>query len=311
MKELGSWSEIYRPKTVEETILPEHIKDRFKKYVEDGYIPNLILFGPSGTGKTTIAKAALAELGCDVYFINGSIKNGIDTLRYEISNFASSISFSGGRKYVIIDEADWISINTQAAFRSFMAEFDENCGFIFTCNYPKRIMPELHSRFSSIDFNFEADDKMKIASQYLKRLTYILEQENVEYDKRVLASLITKHFPDFRKVLIEVQGYSTKGKIDEGIFSKLKIGNVHEVFGMLKDKKFEEMRKWVAENAYQDANSLFKEIYNVAEAYVERSSMPQLIILLGEYQYKHAFVADPEINIAALLTDIMISCSMI
>ena len=310
MKELGSWSEIYRPKTIEETILPEHIKDRFRKYVKEGYVPNLILFGPSGTGKTTIAKAALDELGCDVYFINGSLKNGIDTLRYEISNFASSISFTGGRKYVIIDEADWISINTQAAFRSFMADFDENCGFIFTCNYPKRIMPELHSRFSSIDFNFEADDKAKLASQYLKRLAHILDIEGVEYDKRILASLITKYFPDFRKVLIEVQGYASKGKIDEGIFTRLKIGNVHEVFGYIKEKKFEEIRKWAAENSYQDANTLFKEIYNVSETYVERNSMPNLIVLLGEYQYKHAFVADPEINVVALLTEIMIGCNM-
>ena len=306
MSNKGAWAEIYRPQTIEETILPDRIKDRFRTFVKEGALPNLILSGPPGTGKTTIAKAALNEIGSDMLFINGSMDGGKDTFRYKISNFASAMSFSGGRKYVIIDEADDMPAGAQMGFRSFQQTFDKNCGYIFTCNYPNRIMKELHSRFANIDFSLYPEEKAVMASQYLKRACYILEQENVAYDKKVVAELIMAYFPDFRKVLSEMQAYVSGDvrEINVGILSRTKV-DIKELFSLLKDKNFDGMRRWVSENSDQDTNSIFRELYDNHDKYVVKASSPAFIIQLGEYQYKHTLVADPEINLVALLTEIM------
>ena len=305
MSNKGAWAEIYRPQTIEETILPERIKERFRSYVSEGEIPNLILAGPAGVGKTTIAKAALAELDADTLFINGSLEGGKDTFRYKVASFASSISFQGGRKYVIVDEADDMPVGAQMGFRSFQETFNENCGFIFTCNYPKRILKELHSRFATIDFSLEPEERTSMASQYMKRLVWILDQQNVTYDKKILAEIIMKYFPDFRKVLSEIQAYvnGNNRHVDIGIMRSKT--NMDELFKILKDKNFDGMRKWVSEHADQDANLIFRELFNEGAKHAVKSSLPSLMIQLGEYQYKHSFVADPEINLVALLTELM------
>lgn len=306
MTKLGAWAEIYRPKTIEDTILPERIKNRFRTFVEEGSFPNLILAGPAGVGKTTIAKAALDELGADTLFINGSMDGGKDTFRYKISSFASSVSFTGGRKYVIIDEADDMPNGAQMGFRSFQETFDRNCGFIFTCNYPNRIMPEIHSRFGMIDFSLYPEEKPAMAAQFMKRAEHILEQEGVEYEKRVLAEVIKIYFPDFRKVLTELQSYVSSGgrKIDVGILSRTKV-DVADLFGKMKVKDYEGVRAWVADNTDQDANSIFRSIYDNFSDFIEKRSWPSVVVYLGEYQHKHALVADPEINLMALMTEIM------
>lgn len=303
------WEQKYRPSKIEEVILPDRIKKIFIQMVHDGNILNLILAGPPGTGKTTAAKAMLNQLGADYMIINGSLNGGIDTLRYDIANFASSVSFAGGRKYVIIDEADYLTINTQTAFRGFIEEFSKNCGFIFTCNYKNKLIPALvNSRFSTIDFVFESDEKPKMAAQFFKRTLAILDQENIKYDPKVVAKVIEKHFPDFRKILGTLQKYSVSGIIDSGIFADFSKQSLDELFTMLKNKEFSSMRKWVAENSDQDANEMFRQMYDAASDKVEIKSMPGFIVTLAEYMYKHNFVADPEINMTAFLTEIMMEC---
>lgn len=304
------WAQKYRPKKVADTILPEKTKNIFQRFVDDKNVPNLLLSGSPGTGKTTAAIAMLEELGCDYIKINGSLKGGIDTLRYEISNFASSVSFSGGRKYVIIDEADYLTIATQTGLRGFIEDYSKNCGFIFTCNFKNRIIEPLRgSRFSVVDFAIDKAERPKLAAQFFKRTMMILKNEGIEADPQVVAKVIEKHFPDFRRILNELQKYSAVGSIDSGILSSKKTESLDELFSFLKEKKFTEMRKWVADNSDQDANELFRKIYDESVDRIELKSMPGFVVTLADYMYKHSFVADPEINLVAFLTEIMIETS--
>jgi DNA polymerase III delta prime subunit len=301
------WVERYRPRVIDDAILPQRTKDTFNKYVSDGSVPNLLLTGGPGVGKTTVAKAMLEELGCDYIVKNGSLNVGIDTLRYEISSFASAVSFSGGRKYVIFDEADYLNAaNVQPALRNFIEEYSKNCGFIFTCNYKNRLIEPLRSRLSEVDFSIENSDKPKLAAQFFKRIVAILKQEEVDFDQKVVAKVIERHFPDFRRVLTELQSYAASGKIDEGIFVNLKQESIDHLFELLKAKNFTEMRKWVAANSDQDVNEMFRAIYDAAIERVELRSMPGFVVTLADYMYKANFVADPEINLVAFLTEIMI-----
>lgn len=305
------WTEKHRPKTVEDTILPTDLKATFKKFVEDKNIPNLILTGTPGIGKTTIAKAMLEELGCNYIIINGSMNGNIDTLRNEIKNFASTVSFTGDRKYVILDEADYLNPqSTQPALRNFMEEFSANCGFILTCNFLNRIIEPLHSRCSVIYFKIDAKDKPKLASQFMKRVITILQTENVEFEEKVVAELIMKFFPDWRRVLNELQRFSAMGKINSNILASVSDESIKTLIGIIKDKDFKAMRKWVSDNLDNEPSIIFRKIYDGCFDAFEISSVPELIILLGEYQYKSAFVVDQEINFVAFLTEVMASCQI-
>jgi len=302
------WVEKYRPKTIDECVLPEGLKQTFSSFIEQGNIPNLLLTGSAGVGKTTVARAMLEQINADYIVINGSMNGNIDTLRTEIQQFASTVSFSGGRKYVILDEADYLNANsTQPALRNFMEEFSKNCGFILTCNFVNRIIEPLHSRCSIVEFKISKSDLPRLAAQFFKRACTILVREQVEFDKSVVAELINKHIPDWRRVLNELQRYSVNGKIDSGIFINLADDNVKTLVSYLKAKNFTEMRKWVAENADSDCTSLFRRMYDNAYDIVKPNSIPELVIILAEYQYKDAFVADHEINLVAALTQIMMN----
>ena len=302
--------EKYRPQKIDDTILPEKTKAAFKKFVEDGSVPNLLLSGGPGVGKTTIAKAMLEELGCDYIVKNGSLNVNIDTLRYEISTYASAVSLSGGRKYVIFDEADYLNATSvQPALRNFIEEYSSNCGFIFTCNFKNRIIQPLRSRLSEVDFSIEQTQRPKMAMQFFKRVCNILNNENIQYDKAVVAKVIEKHFPDFRRVLTELQTYASSGKIDEGIFVNLKQESMDELFLLLKSKNFTDMRKWVASNSDQDMNEMFRRIYDMANDKIELRSQPGFVVTLADYQYKANFVADLEVNMVAFLTEVMMEAS--
>ena len=304
------WVERYRPQIIADTILPEKTKAMFKKFVNDDNVPNLLLTGGPGVGKTTIAKAMLEELGCDYKIMNGSLNVNIDAIRYDISTYASAVSLQGGRKYVIFDEADYLNAaNVQPALRNFIEEYSSNCGFIFTCNFKNRIIQPLRSRLSEVDFSIETSERPKLAMQFMKRVEAILEQESVAYDKAVVAKVIQKHFPDFRRVLTELQSYAASGKIDEGIFVNLKQESVDELFRFLKEKNFTEMRKWVAKNSDQDMNELFRRIYDMLNDKVELRSQPGFVVTLADYQYKANFVADLEVNMVAFLTEVMMEAS--
>jgi DNA polymerase III delta prime subunit len=301
------WVEKYRPQRIDDTILPEKTKTAFKKFVQDGNIPNLLLTGGPGVGKTTVAKAMLEELGCDYIVKNGSLNVNIDTLRYEISTYASAVSLSGGRKYVIFDEADYLNAaSVQPALRNFIEEYSSNCGFIFTCNFKNRIIEPLRSRLSEVDFTIEQSQRPTLALQFFKRVTSILGNENIDYDKKVVGKVIEKHFPDFRRVLTELQTYSASGRIDEGIFINLKQESMDEVFKLLKAKNFTEMRKWVANNSDQDMNEMFRRIYDMSADKVQMKSLPGFVVTLADYMYKANFVADLEVNMVAFLTEVMI-----
>jgi len=307
MNEEFLFVEKYRPKTIEETILPSELKATFQQFVDQKNIPNLILSGSAGVGKTTVARAMLEELGCDYIVINGSMNGNIDTLRNEILNFASSVSLSGGRKYVILDEADYLNANsTQPALRNFMEEFSKNCGFILTCNFKNRIIEPLHSRCSVIDFKISKSDMAKLAMQFLKRLETILQTENIEYDKAVIAQVIQKHFPDWRRVLNEIQRYSATGKIDTGILVNIKKTSIKNLVDMMKEKNFTEVRKWVKNNLDTDVNDLYNEFYENSNEYFSKRSIPLLVVTTAKYQYQNAFVANPEINFVAYLAELMI-----
>lgn len=304
------WVEKYRPNKVEDCILPENIKTTFQEYVNRKEIPNLLLAGSAGVGKTTIAKALCEEVGCDYIIINGSDESGIDTFRTKIKNYASAMSFSGDRRVIIIDEADYLNPNsTQPALRGAIEEFSINCSFIFTCNFKNRIIEPLHSRCSVIEFKLQNGQKAKMASQFFKRVEWILKQENIPYEKDVVAAVITKYFPDNRRILNELQRYSVSGAIDKGILSNVSDVNIATLIKSIKEKDFGSARKWVTSNLDNDAATIIRKIYDSMYEYLTPDSIPPAVLILSKYQYQSAFVADQEINLMACLTEFMVECS--
>jgi DNA polymerase III delta prime subunit len=311
MSEQLLWTEKYRPKTVEDCILPDAIKTTFQEYVKSGHIPNLLLSGSAGVGKTTIAKALCNEVGCDFIVINGSDESGIDVLRNKIKNYASSVSLSGGRKVIIIDEADYLNPNsTQPALRGAIEEFAGNCSFIFTCNYKNRIIEPIHSRCAVIEFKIQNGQKAKMATAFFKRVEWILGEEKITYDREVIASLITKHFPDNRRILNELQRYSASGTIDNGILSNIADINLSELIKTIKDKDFGSMRKWVTQNLDNDPVRIYRKIYDSLYDNLKPNSIPNAVMILAKYQYQAAFVADQEINLVACLTEFMVELEL-
>jgi len=300
------WTEKYRPKNIEDCILPERLKKPFQEYVTQKNIPNLLLTGGAGVGKTTVAKAMCNEIGCDFMIINGSDENGIDMVRNKITNYASSMSFSGGRKVIIIDEADYLSANAQAAFRNAIEEFAGNCSFIFTCNFKNKIIEPLHSRCAVIEFTLKASEKSSMAAQFFKRIQTILSDEEIAYETPVVAELIKKHFPDFRRVINELQRFSKFGKIDTGVLAQIVDVSLADIIKFIKDKDFGAIRKWVASNDVDPA-SLYRKLYDNLYEVLKPQSIPQAVVIIADYQYKQAFVADQEINLVACLTELMVS----
>jgi DNA polymerase III delta prime subunit len=298
--------EKYRPQTIDECILPESMKKTFKEFIDSGELPNFLFAGGAGVGKTTVAKALCNEVGAEYLFINGSEESGIDILRTKIKNFASSVSLTDAKKVVILDEADYLNPNsTQPALRGFIEEFSNNCRFIFTCNFKNRIIEPLHSRCAVVEFKIDNADKPKIMAQFFKRVTAILKSENIEFDQQVIVQLIAKYFPDYRRILNELQRYSVSGKIDAGLLINLGEESYVQLLKDLKAKNFTEVRKWVGKNSDTESTELFRRLYDKAIEYLEPNSIPQLVLILAEYQYRAAFVADREINTMAALTEIM------
>ena len=298
--------EKYRPQTISECILPDGLKKTFQEYVDAGEISNMLLCGTAGTGKTTVARALCNELGCDYIVINGSDESGIDVLRTKIRDFASTVSFESKAKVVILDEADYLNPNsTQPALRAFIEEFSGNCRFIFTCNFKNRIIEPLHSRTSVIDFKIDKKDRPEMAQKFMGRMQYILTQEGIPYEQNVLAELLMKHFPDYRRVINELQRYSKSGSIDSGILSNIAEINTKELIDSLKDKDWKKMRQWVVNNVDNDPQGVYRKVYDSLIDKVKQ--VPHLVLLIADYQYKSAFVADQEINLTACLTDIMAS----
>ena len=303
------WVEQYRPKTVDDCILPQNLKNTFKEFVDQGNIPKVILSGGPGVGKTTIAKAVLDEIGATYMMINGSEESGIDVLRTKIKNFASTVSLEGGRKYLILDEADYLNPqSTQPALRGFMEEFHKNCGFILTCNYKNRLIEPLHSRCSVIDFSIPKSEKANLAMDFMKRVEFIVQSESVEYEKKVLAELIQRHFPDWRRTLNELQRYSVSGRIDAGILIDMAEINIKELMLFMKEKEFTNVRKWVVNNLDVDSVRLIRSIYDSLYTFLDHSTIPHAVCILADYSYRGAFVADQEINTLACLTEMMAKC---
>ena len=303
------WVEQYRPPSIKECILPERLKSVFQAFVDKNQVPNLLLSGGPGVGKTTVARALLNELDLDYIIINGSMKGNIDTLRTEISQFASTVSFTGGRKYVILDEADYLNPqSTQPALRNFMEEFSNNCGFILTCNFKNRIIEPLHSRCSVVDFTMTNKEKAGLASQFMKRVENILKMKGVEFDQKVIAELIMKHMPDWRRVLNELQRYSVTGKIDVGILTTISDESFDSLVSMMKNQDFTGIRKWVVDNADIESSTLFRKLYDYANKKMKPMSVAQMVLILAKYQYQAAFVVDHEINNVACLLEIMTDC---
>ena len=306
------WVAKYAPKTIEDCILPESTKKTFQDFLNKGEIPNMLLAGPPGIGKTTVAKALCNELGVDVYVINGSDEGRfLDTVRNNAKNFASTVSLSSTAKHkvVIIDEADNTGNDVQLLLRAFVEEFAGNCRFIFTCNYKNKIIEPLHSRCAVVEFGIKGKDKAKLAGSFFKRLQQILDKENVEYDEKVLAELVSKHFPDFRRVLNECQRYSVGGRIDSGILAAFSDVAVNDLLQNLKEKNFPEVRKWVVSNLDNDVTVLMRRIYDALYNALENNSIPAAVLVLAKYQYQSAFVADQEINMLACLTELMVECN--
>ena len=300
------WVEEYRPKTIDDCILPQSLKTLFTSFIEKGELSNLLFSGTAGIGKTTVAKALCQQLNCDWIMINGSEEGGIDVLRNKIKNFASTVSLSGGKKVVILDEADYLNPqSTQPALRGFIEEFHKNCRFILTCNFKNRIIEPLHSRFSNIEFKIANKDKPKLASKLFERATYILKEQNVDFEKEVLAELIKKHFPDFRKLINELQRYSVAGTIDAGILVNVSDENLKTLVSHLKGKEFGDMRKWVVNNIDNDPVKIFRKIYDSMYENLQPETIPHAVLIIADYQYKSAFVADQEINLVACLTELM------
>jgi len=303
--------EKYRPQVIDDCILPDETKKTFKEFVEKGEIPNLLLAGPPGIGKTTIAKALCNELGADFYVINGSDEGRfLDTVRNQAKNFASTVSLTGSSKHkvIIIDEADNTGNDVQLLLRANIEAFYNNCRFIFTCNYKNKIIEPLHSRCAVIDFTIKGKQKQQLAGSFFKRVLQILDAERIEYDEKVVAELVTKHFPDFRRVLNECQRYSTGGKIDSGILASFSDISVNELVKNLKDKNFPEVRKWVVSNLDNDASIILRRIYDACYDCLSPQSIPAAVLVIAKYQYQCAFCADQEINLLAALTEIMCEC---
>lgn len=301
------WVEKYRPHTVADTILPLKVKQAFQTFVDNKDIPNMILSGSAGVGKTTIARAMIEEIGADCLIINGSNEGRlIETLRNEITNFASSVSFSGGRKYVILDEADYLNpTSVQPALRNFMEEFSNNCGFILTCNYKNKIIQPLHSRCSVVDFRLQKEDRQPIAAQFLKRIQFILDAEGVPFDRKVIIEVMTRYFPDWRRVLNELQRYAATGAIDTGMLTMNVDSSVEKLIELIKDRNFTGARKWIGENPELTFDEFCAKLYSVASSKVTPDSIPSLVYILADYQHKAAFVVNQEVNLAACVAQIM------
>ena len=311
MRDTFLWVEQYRPKTVDECILPKTLKTQLQSYVDKQDISNLILSGGPGVGKTTAARAMLEQIGATYMFINGSEESGIDVLRTKIKNFASTVSLTSEsrHKVLIIDEADNTTNDVQLLLRASIEEFQKNCRFIFTCNYKNRIIEPLHSRCAVVDFGVTGKDKQQLAGAFFKRINQILGTENVEFEMKVVAEVIQKYFPDWRRVLNELQKYSASGKIDSGILSVISDVSVDELISALKEKNFTKVKKWVAMNIDNDVVSLYRKIYDALYPKLEGSAIAAMVLIIAEYQYKSAFVADQEINLLAALTQIMLECN--
>ena len=306
------WCERHRPKTIEDCILPEQTKKTFQDFLNSGELPNLLLCGPAGVGKTTVAKALCNELGVDCYVINGSDEGRfLDTVRNNAKNFASTVSLSSDAKHkvIIIDEADNTSNDVQLLLRAFIEEFAGNCRFIFTCNYKNKIIEPLHSRCAVVEFSIKGKEKAQLAGCFFKRLQNILDEESIKYDPKVLAQLINSHFPDWRRILNECQRHSVSGEIDSSILASFSDVSVNELIKNLKDKNFSEVRKWVVSNLDNDSSSLLRRVYDSCYDCLSPASIPAAVLIIAKYQYQIAFVADQEINLLAALTEIMCECS--
>ena len=300
------WVEKYRPQKIEDCILPSELKQTFQQFVDNGECPNLLLSGSAGCGKTTVAKAMLEQLGCTYMMINGSEESGIDVLRNKIKNFASTVSMDGKRKYVILDEADYLNPqSTQPALRGFMEEFSKNCGFILTCNFRNRIIEPLHSRCSTVEFLIPVEERPKLAGQFMKRVQTILKDEEINSNDKVVAKLIEKFFPDWRKVLNELQRYGASGEIDAGILVNISENSVKELISFLKNKEFTNVRRWIVNNLDNDPARIYRRLYDSLYDNLDNSTIPHAVIILADYSYKSAFVADQEINLLACMTEIM------
>lgn len=310
MKENYLFVEKYRPQSIDDCVLPADLKQTFQRIVDGGEIPNMMFVGSAGVGKTTVAKAICNQLGCDYIMINGSEDGNIDTLRGKIRQFASTISFDGGTKVVILDEADYLNPqSTQPALRGFIEEFSDNCRFILTCNFKNRIIDPIHSRTQVIDFAIPNSQKPEIAAGIFKRVIDVLQNEQIEYDQKAVVSLVQKHFPDFRRILNEIQRYSAVGKIDAGILVNLSEENTSDLISHIKNKNFNEMRKWVAQNMDVESHVLFRRVYELLTDKCQSQSIPQAVLILADYQYKAAFAADQELNTVACFTELMAQVS--
>ena len=303
------WCEQYRPRKIEDCILPDNIKSVLTKFVEQGKIPNLLLSGPPGIGKTTVAKALCEEIGADYYVINGSDEGRfLDTVRNQEKNFASTVSLTGGAKVIIIDEADNTTNDVQLLLRANIEEFSSNCRFIFTCNYKNKIIEPLHSRCSVVDFSISGKEKQQLAAQFFKRIQDILAEQRVEAEPKVLVALVQKYFPDFRRTLNELQRYSSIGKIDTGVLAAISDTKLDDLMGYIDKKEFTNMKKWVVQNLDNEPTQIMRKIYDNLYTYLKPASIPEAVLIIGDYQYKAAFVADQEVNLVACCTELMMRC---